>query len=170
MLQWGAYGFSDLLNQLENLGFFQYILPFLLIFAVVYAVLLKIHVFVNNKGAAVVVAFAIGLLALQFDIVPAFFQTVFPSFGIGLAFLLIALILAGAFLPEGNNENYKWIFFGLGMLIFLIIAVTSLSDWQFAGSWWWSQYGALIITFLVIAGAIIGIILAGKGGGNPPQK
>ena len=59
--------------------FFEYILPFLLIFAVVYAILTKIHVFQDNKGAALVVAFAIGLLSLQLGVVSTFFQNIFPK-------------------------------------------------------------------------------------------
>lgn len=160
MLQSGIYGSSDLFRRLEELGFFQYILPFLLIFAVVYAVLTKIHVFEKNKGAAIVVAFAVGLLALQFDIVPAFFQNIFPKFGIGLAFLLVALILVGAFIS--NESAYKWIFFSIGMLIFFIIVVASFSDWQFLGSWWWSQYAVSIIVAVGVIGALILIILTSK--------
>ena len=161
MLQWGGAGFSDLLNQLETLGFFQYVLPFLLVFAVCYAILVTIHVFKDSKGAAVVVALAIGLLSLQFDIVPAFFQTIFPKFGMGLAVLLAALILGGAFITD-DQKSYRWIFFGLGMLIFLVVIFTSFSDFQFIGSWWWNQYAAMIITGLVVIGGVIAVIIASK--------
>ena len=161
MLQWGGLGFQNLLSQLEDLGFFQYVLPFLLIFAVVYAILTKLKVFEENKGAALIVALAVGLLSLQLDFVPAFFQNIFPKFGIGLAVLLVALILAGAFISD-EDKIYKWIFFGLGALIFLVVTFTSLSDWQFVGSWWWQQYGGLIITVVVIIGAIVGVVIASK--------
>ncbi len=161
MLQGAGLGFQNLLSQLENLGFFQYVLPFLLIFAVVYAILTRLKVFENNKGAALIVALAIGLLSLQLDFVPAFFQNIFPKFGIGLAVLLVALILAGAFIAD-EEKTYKWIFFGLGALIFLVVAITSLSDWQFVGSWWWNQYGGLIITLIVVIAAVIGVIIASK--------
>lgn len=161
-MQWLGYGtsFSNLLNQLESLGFFAYILPFLLIFAVVYAILTKIDTFRDNKGAGVLIAVAIGLLALQLNYVPAFFQNIFPKFGIGVAILLIALILAGAFIS--GQQSYKWIFFGLGTLIFLIVTIASLSDWQFIGSMWWQEYGALVIVIVVIIGAVVGVILTGK--------
>jgi len=162
MLQFVPGGFSNLLNELESLGFFAYILPFLLIFALVYAILTKISVFDKNKGAAVVVAIAIGLLALQLNKVPAFFQSIFPNFGIGLAVLLIALILAGAFIPDTKKE-YSWVFFGIGIFIFLVVTFISLSDFQFVGSFWWSQYASLIIVGIVVIGAIVGIIIASKG-------
>ena len=161
MLQGGIFDFGNLLTQLENLGFFRIVLPFLLIFAVVYAVLTKIPVFEKNRGAGAFVAFAVGLLALQFDQVPAFFQVVFPNFGIALSLLLIALILAGAFISD-EEKKYKWIFFGLGAIMFLVVTFTSFSDWQFTGYWWWQQYGGLIITGIIVIGAIVAVVVGGK--------
>jgi len=163
-LAWGSAGVSDFFNKLQDLGFFQYVLPFLLIFALVYAILSKIDLFEKNKGASVLIAFATGLLALQLNFVPAFFQDVFPKFGIGLSLLLIALVLAGAFLlgDEKGKKVYPWIFFGLGALMFLIISISSLSSWQFMGSDWFNQYGALAIVVIVVVGAIVGVVVASK--------
>src|SRR3989344_4686411 len=96
MLQWAGFGFQNLLNQLEGLGFFSFILPFLLLFA---------------------------------------------------------LILAGAFIPDTNKE-YSWVFFGIGVAIFIIVMISAFSDWQFIGSNWWYQYGGLIIVLVVVIGAI----------------
>ena len=157
-----GFNTGDLLNQLESLGFFQYLLPFLLIFAVTYAILTKIPVFKDNKGAGVLVAVAIGLLSLQLDYVPAFFQTIFPKFGVGLAFLLIALILAGVFI-SGDDNHYKWIFFGLGTLVFLIITFSSFYDWSFVGSYWFERYGGLAISLGVVILGVILVIAFGKG-------
>lgn len=173
MLQWGIWGgfnFTDLLNQLEGMGFFQYLLPFLLIFALVYALLGEIPVFRDKKGPALIIALSIGLLSLQWDKVPAFFQAVFPNLGIGLSILLIALLLAGAFIGgDSTSSAFKWIFFGLGGLIFLIVALASLSDYQFSGSYWWDQYAGLIIILLIIAGVIIAV-LSGGGSSKTPSK
>jgi len=170
MLQVGVAGFNELFLKLESLYFFRLVLPFLLIFAAVYAILTKIPVFKDNKGASVVASLAIGLLSIQFSAVPDFFDVIFANFGIGLAILLIALILVGAFLGE-DDKPYKWIFFGLGVLIFLIVTFTSLSSWSFVGSWWWNQYGALIIVGIVVIGAVVGIVVASKdrtGGAGKP--
>ena len=167
MLQTGIAGFNELFIQLESLYFFRLILPFLLIFAVVYAILTKIPVFEKNKGAGVVAAVAIGLLSIQFAAVPDFFDVIFANFGIGLAILLVALILGGVFIGD-DEKAYKWIFFGLGAIIFLVVTFTSLSSWSFVGSWWWDQYGAMIIVGLVVIGAIIGIIVASKDKKDKP--
>ncbi len=171
LLAWAGvgYDFSNLLDQLNQLGFFSYVLPFLLLFAVIYAILSQINIFEKNRGAAVIIALAAALLSLQFQIVPIFFQNIFPKFGIGLAILLIGLILVGAFIQGGEGGLFQWIFFGLGGLIFLIVTISSLSDWRFVGSFWWDRYASFIIVAVVVVGAIIGIIVAGRaqsGGGK----
>ncbi len=159
----GIRSVPDFLNFLEEQGFFQYVLPFLLIFAIVYAILTNSKILGDNKGASALIAVAIALLSLQLNFVPAFFQNIFPKFGIGLSILLIALILAGAFITDlEKKETYKWIFFGLGALIFIIITILSLSDFNFAGSWWWNQYGSLMIVLVIIIVAVILVIVGSK--------
>jgi len=156
MLEWLGYGFGDLLNQLEQLGFFAYVLPFMLIFAFSYAILHNIPVFSKNRGAAAIIAFALGLLALQFDFVPSFFGVLIPKFGVGLAIVLIGLILGGVFITE--EKAYRWIFAGLGGIIFLIILAASFSQYNIAFGFW-ERYGTLIIVFGLVIGGIIAVIL-----------
>ena len=160
----GGYDFASLLNQLDQMGFFKYILPFLLIFAVVYAILTKIDLFKDNKGASILVAFAIGLLALQLDFVSEFFQTVFPKFGIGLSILLIALILGGSFIPpdkDGKKAIFGWIMTSIGGIIFLIIVILSFSSWPYANIWW-DQYGALVVVAIVVIIAMVMVMVMTK--------
>jgi len=47
----GFYGgsFGNLLLKLEGLGFFDYVLPFLIIFAMVFGILTRIKIFEDNK-------------------------------------------------------------------------------------------------------------------------
>jgi len=159
-----AANIADVLNDLEYFGFFKYILPFLLIFAVVFAILEQIHIFKDKKGPAMIVSLAIGLLALQLDFVPAFFQQIFPNLGIGISILLAALILAGAFISD--EKAYKWIFFALGALIFLIVVFDALSGWRWGGGWFWDQYMSVIIVLIVIIGAIAAVVFGAKVGGS----
>lgn len=167
----GGFNFTDLLNNLDQWGFFEFLLPFLLIFALVYAILGQINIFKDNKGASIIVAIAIGFLSLQLGFVSTFFQTIFPRFGVALSILLVALILAGTFIS--SEKSYKWIFFGLGGLIFLFVLFSSMSSWRFygAGNWnyWWDQYAGLFIFLLMLIGVIIAVTLSNKdkGGGAP---
>lgn len=160
----GNYDFSNLLSQLDQLGFFRYVLPFVLIFALVYAISTKIEIFKENRGAAILIAAALGLLVLQLNFVPDFFQNIFPKFGIGLSILLIALILAGAFVPaddKGKNSTFGWIFFGLGAVIFIITTILAFSGWNYYNNWW-DQYGALVIVAIVVIVAMILVMVLSK--------
>ncbi|MBU3913398.1 MAG: hypothetical protein KKB21_03885 [Nanoarchaeota archaeon] len=163
-----GFNFGDFLNTLETYGFFAYVLPFLLIFALVYAILAQIKMFQDNRGAAVIVSLAVGLLSLQLGFVSTFFQTIFPRFGIALSIVLVAMILAGAFLmdSEKGKKAYPWIFFGLGGLVFLFVLISSLADWSFygGGNWrfWWDQYAGLVIFLLLLVGVIVAVSMGNK--------
>ena len=92
-----AMTITDVLNSWNDIGVFSYVIPFLLIFAVVYAILQKSGVLGDNKTIDAIVAAAIGLLSLQLDFVATFFAVIFPRFGIGIAIFLVALIFIGFF-------------------------------------------------------------------------
>src|SRR3989338_10579622 len=104
----GFYGGSigNMLLSWEQAGFFSYVLPFLLIFAIVFGILTKIKLFgAENKGLNAVVAIVVGLLSLQFSFVPIFFSEIFPRMGIGLSVILAVFILVGLFLPSRSETS-----------------------------------------------------------------
>jgi len=154
---------TDILVVWEELGIFYYALPFLLIFALVFAILQKIKITgKENRPIDAVIALTIGLLALQFDEVPIFFQTIFPKVGIGLAVLLVALILMGLFVDAKRHEFAVWTFFSLGGIIGIIILITSFEEY----SWWtggfWYENSAAIIAGIVIIVFVFMVINSGK--------
>src|SRR3990172_7978472 len=126
MLFLQSYGFfrgggvGDLFNYWEQAGVFSYVLPFLLIFCIVYVTMNNIKLFEQNKAVSAVIAISVGLLAMQFDLVPFFFSELFPRVGVGLSILLAILIISGLFL----DPNQKWMKWGLlGVSVLILIAV-----------------------------------------------
>src|SRR3989338_4351196 len=92
----GFFGgsFGNVLSQWEQLGVFSYVLPFLLIFALIFGILQKVNIFggaqgQSNKGINGVIAVSTALMALQFNFVPLFFRDIFPKLGVGLTVILI---------------------------------------------------------------------------------
>jgi hypothetical protein len=170
----GGFNFTDFLQYLENYGFFAYILPFLLVFALVYAILSTMDLFKKNKGSAVIISIAIGFLSLMGGYVPTFFATIFPRFGVALSILLVGLILMGSFLlnDEKGKDVYKWVFFALGGIIFLFVMFSSMAGWEFwgAGNWgyWWDNYAGLILFVFILAGVIIAVTVANKDKSGKP--
>jgi hypothetical protein len=84
----GAIG--NMLYQWEQAGFFSYVLPFLLIFALIFGILSRLRIFTRkeegkpNNAINAILAFVVALMSLQFDFVPQFFSEVFPRLGVGL--------------------------------------------------------------------------------------
>ena len=147
---------TDVLNLWAEMGVFSYVIPFLLIFAVVFAILKKTEILGKDSNAInSIIAIAIGLLALLNDHVPIFFENIFPKFGIGLSVFLVLIILLGFFYhPAAEGEHpMKWIGYltGIGVVVW---ALTSWNDWFMGGygigSWLSDYFWSLIILAAII--------------------
>ena len=162
MLAWyGAYGGGEigtLFSYWEQYGFFSYLLPFLLIFALIFGILNKTKIFDDNKSVSGIIAFVVGLMALQFDIVPRFFSEIFPRLGVGLAIILVLLIVVGLFIdPDAKGMTYT--IMGIGAIIVVVILVQTAGAVGWSSAWWWSENWPLVaggVFFLVVIGVIIG--------------
>jgi hypothetical protein len=160
-----GYSIADILNRWADLGVFAYVLPFLMIFALIYGILSKSKIIGNNPGVNATIALSAGLLALQFDYVSGFYASIFPYAGMGLAILLVAFILMGLIFKE--NEGSKWIFFGIGVVIFLFVLFGALGNTYWLGGVGYNLAGAgpaLLAILLVVL--ILGWIIA-SGGKTP---
>lgn len=151
-------GIGDFLNEMNNAGFFSYVLPFLLIFALVFGILNQIRLFKENKSINGIIALVVGLMALQFDFVPIFFSEIFPRMGIGLVVLLLLLIFAGMFAdPDSNATMYTLM--GIGVIIAIIVLINTAGSlgWS-AGYWWYDNWRtvAVAVVILLVIGIIVG--------------
>lgn len=150
---------TDVLNLWNQMGVFSYVIPFLLIFAVIFALLDKSKILGENKPLMAIVAAAIGLLSLQFDFVSEFFAVIFPRFGVGLSVFLTLLIFLGFFYPDDKGKwkgKVAWIgwFVGIGIILW---AFSSWDQWGYYSGFggWFSEY----IWSLIVLGIVIGIIV-----------
>ncbi|MGD9276583.1 MAG: hypothetical protein PVJ67_05400 [Candidatus Pacearchaeota archaeon] len=158
-LAWyGSYSggqIGEILQTAEELGVFSYLLPFLLIFAVIMGILTRMKLFEDNKSVNGIIAFVVGLLALQFDFVPRFFSEVFPRFGVGLSVILIILILAGLFVDTSKN-GLMLTLLGISVVVAAIVllqsgvaAGTAVGDWFY--QYWKGITGLTIFVIIIVA-------------------
>ena len=151
---------TGLLNIWDSMGVFAYVIPFLLIFAVVFAILEKTHILGNNKAIWSIVGLSVGLLSLQFDYVSTFFASIFPKFGIGLAIFLVLIIILGFFVGD-DRKSMMWIGYviGIGVVIWGFI---NWNSWMGYGGWgyWFSDYFWSIVILALVIGVIV---FVGKG-------
>ena len=166
---------QTIIMQWQSAGVFDFVLPFLLIFAFVFGIMEKTKILGDKaKGINVLIAVAIGLISVtQFDTVPRFFQALFPNLGIGLAILFSVMILVYMFLDDDKKEGatFGWMI-GLSVLG-LIIAFVAVSD-AFSTSGIGGGFGNFYVTdyigWIVFAILIIGVIIAIASSGDKTPK
>ncbi len=161
--QGGALG--DLFSRWEEVGFFSYLLPFLLLFALVFGILTRVKIFKDNKVVNGIIALAVALMALQFSFVPDFFSQIFPRVGVGLSIILGIMIIVGLFAdPDSPVINY--VLLGIGVITMGVIVIQSAGavGWQ-SGQWWGDNWP-------IIVGAIVLFILVSVviGSASPKDK
>jgi len=156
-------GIGGVLMAWADAGVFAYVLPFLMIFAVVFGILSKSEILGDNKGVLATISLTVGLLALQFGYVRDFFATIFPYTGMGIAVLLIAFIFMGLIGKEGKLQ---WVWFGIGAIIFLVVLMASVDSF---GNWFGGGFQGYGYDWPAIAAALLVLIVLGFiiwGGGK----
>ncbi len=162
-------GFGGLLSSLESAGFFSYALPFLLIFALVFGILSRMGLFKENKAVTAIIALAVGLMSLQFNLVPQFFARIFPSFSIGLIIILVILILIGLFTdPSKPGIMYTLLAIAAVIAVVVVISNSGLDIGTWIQNNLGNSAGGIIAAVIVCIGlAVIIGVFKKKGPGVP---
>ena len=181
---------GDAVQFLKDFGLFDIVLPFLLVFAVVFAILEKTKVLgtekisgeeVPKKGLNAMVAFVTGMLVIAMNEVVQTLNQALPNVVLILFMIISFLMLVGVFYKEGEfdfaNTHKGWTIGFMVVILILIVLVFLNSlytaggvswldvilDWIFVGTG--TPVGATII-FLILV--IIGImfVVRKKSGGD----
>ena len=150
---------TDVLNLWAQQGVFAYVLPFLLVFAVVFGILNKTKILGDNRGVQAVIGISVGLMSLMNDYVSEFFEIIFPYTGIGISVLLVGLILLG--LVSGESWA-KWIWLSVGGIGFIVIVLTSFTEFSwFGGGYGWGYSWPALLTAIILIGMLLWVVIAG---------
>lgn len=164
------------LQFLKDLGFFDIILPFLLIFTIVFGVLEKTRIFgtADGKPKANINAMIAFAIALFFVATPRLIEAVqisLPQVAMLLVVLMSFMMLVGFMMSdkEFSFESHKGlkIFLMFTMLVgIVLIFLNAVGFWEefwtlFGFNFWTSSAGMTLIFLGVIVGAIA-FITGGK--------
>ena len=152
----------EILQSWQRVGVFDVLLPFLLIFAVVFGITTWINLFGKNKGVNVILAVVIGLMSVRVDYVAKFFSEIFPRLGVGLAVVLSLVILAGMFINDDEKKFWAYAFASVAFVAWIISVAGSfgaISEFRFASTV--SEYASFIIGIVAVIGLIIAVSVAG---------
>ena len=159
---------QDILVQWQNAGVFDYVLPFLLIFTIIFGILEATNIVGKNKGVHVIIALVVGLMALRLGFVQAFFTEIFPRLGVGLAVILALLIMTGLFINKGEAKYWMYGIAAIGVIIWIIVLVGSFNTvgWFGTSGSFFGDYAGLIIGAVLLIGVIIAVVASKSEGGS----
>ena len=80
--------------------------------------------------------------------------------GIGISVLLVALILMGVLTDD--EDAAKWIFFGIGAVIFIVVLLYTIYDFNWLGGYAGTDWINWIILAIIVAAAVVFVVLGGK--------
>ena len=140
-MAYGGSGFNlyDLVLNWQQMGVYDIILPFLLVFTISYAVLQNVKIFgADAKKINVVVALVIGLLFLQNSYLIFILQRFLPNMSIIMIAVLMFLLLVGIF--AGEYKGFGGAALHVAFALSIIFTLVALSTDFFPGA---SGYGIL---------------------------
>jgi hypothetical protein len=169
-----AVDFANAIRLLESYGVMDFLLPFFLIFTLLYVLLMKVPLFQKgdentpDKKIVLVIATILSLLVVAPHITNSYpagldpiniLNETLPSIALMVVAIVFLLILLGAMGKEGAQGLPKWIESGFGfMAVVFIVYVfgTSLGWWsapaQFNANlfgWWSDDLTTLLVVILV---------------------
>ncbi|MDO8508872.1 MAG: hypothetical protein Q7S27_04275 [Nanoarchaeota archaeon] len=151
--------------------FVQTILPFLLVFTLIFAVLEKTKILGEGKRQIdAIVALVIGLIFVSFGGATDIVVRMIPILGIAVVVILIFMILFGFAYQEGDFKMPDGLKITLGILagllvIGMVLILTGGIDY-ILGFIYSGSYPGLIMNIILIAvivGAIVSVVWTGKG-------
>lgn len=120
---------QDALKWLADFGLLDVILPFILVFTIMFGTLERLKLFAENnqprRNVNAMIAFCIGFLAVAVANVIPWINALVIAFAITAIFMLLVLLIAGLAGAEIGKKNT--LLTGLTLLIFFITALSFLS-------------------------------------------
>jgi lysylphosphatidylglycerol synthetase-like protein (DUF2156 family) len=156
--------------------FMEMILPFLLIFTVVFAILQKTEILGKGKRQIdAIVALVIGLIVVAFGNAVGIINAFMPVLAVAIVVLLVFMIMFGMVFKEGEFKMPKGVQTAVGILAAIVVIVALL---LFTG-WWNYLYdlifsgggaSAIVSNVVIIVIVIVAVAIVWWGGKGKEEK
>lgn len=167
---------------LNSIGFYSVVLPFLLVYVIVFAILEKSEIFSKKdnadesqtKNVNAIIAFVFGLFVVASVNTVILIQNIITSIIVFIILILVILILLGFVFGEKykellENKFIKWSLFTIIIVVVLAIFLQIVGFWNYLLNLSFLN-SSNIMTVLVIIGIVLVIYLVSKGGNSNNEK
>lgn len=162
--------FSSLAYYFQSYGVMDFLLPFLLVFTIIFAVTAKLPLFKDNKNFRVVISLVLALVfvvphitgdyPLGYDPVQVM-NSALPSISLVSIAAVMLLLLMGLFGTDFSKKAAPMIaFVSIGFVVYIFGA--SLGAWNgpYDVFYWWSTEVTELIIILLVFGLVVSFITA----------
>ena len=172
-----VYGLDYLIQILESWGIADVLLPFLLIFTIMFAVLQKTRILGDRKNFNVIIALIIGLSVVIPHVVGGYppeadvvdlINVILPQISlVAIAFLML-LLLVGIFQPAWVSKSIAGVFALVSVVAVIVIFGGALEWWESGWIYYFGEETISLIVAILVFGIIIWFIT--REPGAPSEK
>lgn len=151
--------FAETIGWLQDIGFYDYVLPFLLVFGIFFAILEKTKVLGDSaKNINAVIAGAVGLLVIVRTDIVRIINDFLPRVSLILIVILMMLVLI-ALLAGREYAGIQKSLLGFGMIVVVIAVLLALAPEGWDTARWITSTDKQRIIELLIFGGIIWLVV-----------
>ena len=131
-----TFTFQDFIANLEDIGFFEVALPFLLVFTITFAILQKIKIFgAAGKNFNAVVALVMAFLVVRTDTIVEVMNLFLPQISLISIIIVVTLLLVGILLNKPDTGltgplGVIGIILTLGGIAFAFLTSSGVLGWE----------------------------------------
>ncbi len=154
--------------------FLETILPFILVFTVIFAVLQKSKLLGDGKKQIdAIVALVIGLILVSFAQAINIINPLIVFLSVSLVIILVFMLLLGSFMGSEVPKKLKYVLMVVVAIAVVIAVLIFTGAWQYLTDLVYASGGVTgsgvflnILFVIIIAGAIVAVILGGGKGSS----
>ncbi|MEW5896288.1 MAG: hypothetical protein AB1668_01220 [Nanoarchaeota archaeon] len=163
-------GFSTLVEYFQAYGVVDFLLPFVLVFTIVYAVAAKMPLFSEHKNFRVIIALVLALLfvvphitgtyggTFGYDPVQVMNESL-PSISLVAVAAIMLLLLMGIFGASFTSMMAPWIaLVAIGFVVYIFGASLKLWTGPYDIFYWWTTETTELIIIILVFGLIVWFI------------
>lgn len=150
----------------------NYILPFVFVFVVTYALMEKINILGDNKQAHLLVALGMAFFFIGVPSLLNVTQTLIPIISLAVIVIFCLMLLFGIlgiefYNPQKSYSGLRGWIAGI-LIVAVLISFAAISGWTQKFASFLKPEALQFIAFLIVIGVVIWIVTAtgGKGGGG----
>ena len=161
---------------LTNPLFMEIILPFLLVFTVIFAILQKTKILGEGRARIdAIISLVIALIVVAYGYATKIITTLMPFLAVSAIIILVFMLLYGFVAADDKGVNFSrfkipfGILIGIGLVVAVLVAT---GYWPIFIGWFSGKNSSALITNIVFIGIIIAaifIVLGKKGGGGKSE-